>query len=170
VLLEESDIFIDDDNPRRISQRCTAAEVLAHYRATSAMPALVRNLKMETLFKSTELKWFYMEHYPCAQAIVDMGPSALDPFLFELRGPNNNEPLIQLTPHAWERKFTGFDAELAARITFALCGNDFELARKKIAEVEKLAPSRTFFVQMRYHLDHTVNKPPWQFRRRPPTA
>lgn len=154
-----------------VFNRETAAEILGQYNAIAAMPSLVRNLSFHSPLSVVEAKWFYIEHYPCAQAIIDMGPSALDPFLWELRGPNGNELSAGVSREAWTRKYSDIEVELAARIVLTLCEGDFDRARKKVTETEKVAIPKEVFIRMRYQLDHVLNKPGHlQHEKKPPTA
>lgn len=154
-----------------VYNREAAAEILGQYNAISAMPSLVTNLGVHSPLNVVEFKWFYIEHYPCAQAIIDMGPSALDPFLFTLRGPNALEPGHEGLKEAWTRKYTDIEVELAARIVLALCDGDFERARNKVIETQKVAIPHEVFIRMRQQLDHVLNKPEHlRHQKKPPTA
>lgn len=121
-----------------------AARTLGRWHAIETIPVLLDHITVEvTPFPVIAWKSFYLEKYPCAKAIADMGPSALRPTLTELavRAQPLNEG----------------EVTIAAQIVLALCDNSNEKAIQAIQEVEQTFDTPTNLASIRKHIRQLID-------------
>lgn len=142
-IVRELSVVVDADaRDELFTPKELAARLLGEMGAQSAIPALTRNLDFRVLAVRTEIKEFYFDEYPCADAIRQIGPSALKQFFAEI--VNRNEPL------------TDEQTRIAAYLVYVMCDDVKEGAIDKVREAEMRHGENAQLQRIRKYIEEVI--------------